>query len=111
MSADLNQRKCVPCEGGVVKLQGNELQSYLREINDRWRVVDEHHLVAEFLFDNFSFALEFTNQVGQIAEKEGHHPDLCLSWGRVEVKIWTHSIDGLSKNDFILAAKIDQMIA
>ena len=109
MSSDLTQRTCVPCEGGVDSLKGYALDEYVDQIAAKWRVVEEHHLAAEFLFENFAQALEFTNQIGRIAEEEGHHPDLYLSWGRVEVKIWTHAIDGLSENDFILAAKIDQL--
>ena len=109
MSLNLTQKTCVPCEGGVDALKGYALDEYVDQIRANWRVVDEHHLVAEFLFENFALALDFTNQVGRIAEGEGHHPDIYLSWGRVEVKIWTHAIGGLSENDFILAAKIDQL--
>jgi 4a-hydroxytetrahydrobiopterin dehydratase len=109
MTLDLTLKKCVPCEGGVDPLRGDTLKPYQSEISDKWRVVDEHHLEAVFLFDDFERALEFTNRVGKVAEEEGHHPDLHLSWGRVGVKIWTHAIDGLSENDFILAAKIDEL--
>jgi 4a-hydroxytetrahydrobiopterin dehydratase len=70
-------------------------------------VVDDHHLEKEFTFEDFKSALEFTNRVGEIAEAEGHHPDIFLTWGQVVLKIWTHSVKGLSENDFILAAKAD----
>jgi len=109
MTLDLTRKKCVPCEGGVDPLRGDTLKQYQSEISNKWRVIDEHHLEAVFLFDDFERALEFTNRVGKVAEEEGHHPDLHLSWGRVGVKIWTHAIDGLSENDFILAAKIDEL--
>jgi 4a-hydroxytetrahydrobiopterin dehydratase len=72
-------------------------------------VVNEHHLSKAFTFPDFKTALEFVNQVGAVAEEEGHHPDLCLSWGKVDVTTWTHKIDGLTESDFILAAKIDRL--
>jgi 4a-hydroxytetrahydrobiopterin dehydratase len=73
-------------------------------------VVEDHHLAARFDFKDFVEALSFANEVGRVAEAEGHHPELCLSWGWLKVRIWTHAIDGLSENDFILAAKIDQLV-
>jgi 4a-hydroxytetrahydrobiopterin dehydratase len=72
-------------------------------------VVDEHHLHRTFGFSDFRQALSFTNRIGELAEEQGHHPDLCLSWGKVEVSIWTHKIDGLTESDFVLAAKIDRL--
>lgn len=74
-----------------------------------WKVVEEHHLEKSFLFRDFVTALDFVVRIGQVAEQEGHHPDLGLSWGKVDVKIYTHKIRGLSENDFILAAKIDEL--
>ena len=74
-----------------------------------WQVVDGHHLWKAYTFPDFRTALDFVNKTGAIAEAEGHHPDLFLSWGKVEVKIWTHKINGLTESDFILAAKIDQI--
>jgi 4a-hydroxytetrahydrobiopterin dehydratase len=74
-----------------------------------WGVVDGHHLDRVFNFPDFRTALAFVNRVGEIAEAEGHHPDLWLAWGKVEVKIWTHKIDGLTESDFVLAAKIDRL--
>ena len=73
-----------------------------------WRVVDEHHLEKAYAFDDFRQALDFTNRVGEIAEAEGHHPDVHLGWGRVKLTIWTHKIDGLTESDFILAAHADE---
>jgi 4a-hydroxytetrahydrobiopterin dehydratase len=76
-------------------------------VHSDWRVVQDHHIVRLFPFADFKTALDFANKVGAIAEEQGHHPEICLTWGRAEVKIWTHKIDGLTESDFILAAKID----
>ena len=84
----------------------NEYEPLLTELGDEWEVIDTHHLEKTILLKNFTEALTLTNQVGSIAEKEGHHPDIELGWGRVKIIIWTHKIDGLSESDFILAAKI-----
>lgn len=107
---DLKNRRCVPCEGGVGVLKGEGLEPFARLLSSHWRIEKEHHLVAEFLFPDFRQALDFTNRVGELAEDEGHHPDIHLAWGRVEIVVWTHAIDGLSENDFILAAKIDGVV-
>lgn len=109
MSASLAQEKCIPCQGGVAPLRGAELSALQRDLGGGWSVVDEHHLEKEFRFRDFAEALAFTNRVGAVAETEGHHPDLYLSWGRVRVTIWTHKIDGLTRSDFVLAAKIDNL--
>ena len=103
----LAEKHCVPCRGGVPPLKGAELEKINSQISG-WQVVDEHHLTKSFSFLDFRTALDFVNRVGEIAEAEGHHPDLMLSWGKVDVKTWTHKIDGLTESDFILAAKIDQ---
>ena len=108
-SETLAAEKCVPCRGGVPPLRGAELEELRRQLRGEWRVVDEHHLEREFSFPDFAQALTFTNRVGAIAEEEGHHPDLYLSWGKVGVETWTHKIDGLTESDFILAAKIDKL--
>ena len=102
----LANEKCVPCKGGVPPLKGEELVRLTRELGSGWQVVDEHHLEKEFRLRNFDEALAFTNKVGAIAEQEGHHPDIYLAWGKVRVTIWTHAIDGLTRSDFVLAAKI-----
>ena len=106
---DLAQQECIPCEGGVPALQGDEIVRYQKQLASDWQVIDAHHLLKEYQFKNFVEALAFTNQVGQVAEAEGHHPDIALAWGKVGIKIWTHKIDGLSVSDFILAAKIDRI--
>jgi len=103
----LTQRHCMPCKGGVPPLRGEELQKISSQLPD-WKVVAEHHLTKTFVFPDFKAALEFVNRAGGLAEAEGHHPDLMLTWGRVDVKTYTHKIDGLTESDFILAAKIDQ---
>jgi 4a-hydroxytetrahydrobiopterin dehydratase len=102
----LSEKSCVPCRGGVPPLGPEEIAPLAREV-ERWAVVDNHHIERGFDFPDFKSALNFVNRVGTLAEDEGHHPDLHLSWGRVGVSIWTHKIDGLSESDFILAAKID----
>ncbi len=109
METTLTHKHCVPCEGGVPRLRGEPAQRLLDEL-DQWQLADdEHHLRRVFVFPDFATALDFINRIGAIAEEEGHHPDLHLSWGRVEAELWTHAIDGLSENDFILAAKIDAL--
>ena len=105
----LAAEKCVPCRGGAAPLKGNDLKALSRELGDEWRVVDEHHLERDFKFPDFARALEFTNRVGAVAEEENHHPDLYLGWGKAGVIIWTHKIDGLTRSDFVLAAKIDRL--
>jgi 4a-hydroxytetrahydrobiopterin dehydratase len=103
---DLAEKHCVPCRGGVPPVQGDALKRLQAQVPG-WQVVDEHHLTKTFPFPDFRTALDFVNKAGAIAEAEGHHPDLLLSWGKVEVKTWTHKIDGLTESDFILAAKLD----
>jgi 4a-hydroxytetrahydrobiopterin dehydratase len=102
----LAEKSCVPCRGGVPPLKGAELEKLKQQLPG-WQVVDEHHLTKTYTFPDFVSALSFVNRAGAIAEQEGHHPDLYLAWGKVEVKTWTHKIDGLTESDFILAAKID----
>ena len=105
---ELSQKRCTPCRGGIPPLSGPELSDFQKRLPS-WKVVDGRHLAKSFQFPDFKTALEFVDRIGALAETEGHHPDLCLSWGKVEVTTYTHKIDGLSENDFILAAKIDQL--
>jgi 4a-hydroxytetrahydrobiopterin dehydratase len=105
---NLAEKTCVPCRGGVPPLEGEELQKMEAQVLG-WQVVEGHHLSKSFTFPDFVTALAFVNRVGEVAEQQGHHPDLFLSWGKVEVKTWTHKIDGLTESDFILAAKIDRL--
>jgi len=107
MASELAAKTCVPCRGGVPPLKGAELQVLLSKLGGGWRAVQEHHLEKEYGFKNFKEALTFTNTVGEIAEREDHHPDIFLAWGKVRLTIWTHKIDGLTESDFVLAAKAD----
>jgi len=106
---DLASKDCVPCRGGVPPLQGDELRRLHAELGHDWQVVDEHHLEKEYRFKNFRQALDFTNRVGELAEAQGHHPDLHLAWGKVRVTIWTHKIEGLTESDFVFAAKTEPL--
>jgi 4a-hydroxytetrahydrobiopterin dehydratase len=106
--SNLASMTCIPCRGGVPPLQGAEITRLLAQLEDGWAAVDEHHLTKTFAFSDFISALSFVNQLGEIAEEQGHHPDLLLRWGSVRMDIWTHKIDGLTESDFILAAKADQ---
>jgi 4a-hydroxytetrahydrobiopterin dehydratase len=103
--SELSIKNCVPCRGGVPPLKGEALSSLARQIPD-WEVVDEHHLSKTYKLTDFKEALELVNRIGEIAEREDHHPDIYLAWGKVRVDIWTHKINGLTESDFILAAKI-----
>ena len=105
---ELAEKNCVPCRGGVPALKGEALEALARQLPE-WQVVDEHHLRRSFKFSDFRSALDFVNRVGELAEQQGHHPDLFLVWGRVDVTTWTHKINGLTESDFILAAKIDRL--
>jgi len=107
--SDLATKNCVPCRGGIPPLGSAEIANLLTSLDSDWEVIAEHHLRKEFKFPDFRSALAFTNQVGELAEAQDHHPDIYLAWGRVEVTIWTHKIDGLHESDFILAAKIDRL--
>ena len=105
---DLASKTCVPCRGGVPPLKGKELQDLANQV-PAWKVVNGHHLTRTFTFSDFKTALAFVNRVGELAESQGHHPDILLSWGKAEITTWTHKIDGLTESDFIVAAKIDKL--
>lgn len=102
----LTSKRCVPCEGGIPALTPEEIEPLLAQL-DGWAVVGSKKLVKTYHFPDFAKALAFVNRAGEIAEAEGHHPDLHLTWGKVGVEVMTHAIGGLSENDFILAAKLD----
>lgn len=104
--SSLQEKQCRPCAKGTRPLAKPEVAELLDQVQG-WSVVDDHHLLKAFVFPDFVTALDFVNRVGEIAEVEAHHPELRLSWGRAEIEIFTHSVGGLSENDFILAAKID----
>ncbi|MGH9702876.1 MAG: 4a-hydroxytetrahydrobiopterin dehydratase [Candidatus Acidiferrales bacterium] len=105
---ELAEKHCTPCKGGVEPMKGRELAGLIQYATG-WEAVNEHHLKRTFTFPDFKRALEFTNKVGALAEQEGHHPDIFLTWGKVEVTTYTHKIDGISQNDFILAARINKL--
>ena len=107
----LCEKECVPCKGGVPPLKGKELAALEKELDGGWQVVNEHHLEKEYKFKDFRDALAFVNKVGELAEAQGHHPDIYLAWGKTRITIWTHKIDGLTESDFVLAAKADKLLA
>jgi len=110
---DLFNKKCEPCEGGVIPFDISEIHKYQKKI-DGWSLIKNdkeiYFLEKEFKFDNFLQSQKFVNKVGSISEEEGHHPDIFFGWGYAKINITTHAIEGLSENDFILAAKIDKII-
>ena len=106
--SELSSRQCVPCRGGVPPLKGEEITTLLNQVSG-WDVINQHHLKKNYRFANFKESLSFVNRVGELAEEQGHHPDICFGWGQAEITIWTHKIDGLTESDFILAAKIDEL--
>lgn len=106
---DLQSKRCVPCEGGVPPLTTEEQKALLPQVPG-WQVIEER-LVKNFIFDGFPAAIAFVQRMADLAESEGHHPDFCVHYAKVEVSLWTHAIGGLSENDFILAAKIEPLAA
>tara|TARA_Y100000816_G_C25940667_1_gene490602 strand:+ start:365 stop:709 length:345 start_codon:yes stop_codon:yes gene_type:complete len=108
---DLYNKKCLPCEGGVIPFDISEIHKYQKKV-DGWDITEDgkkiFFLYKKFKFKNFIESQVFVNEVGKISEEEGHHPDISFGWGYAEIKITTHAIKGLSENDFILAAKIDK---
>ena len=105
----LADRKCVPCQGGTPPLKGEALTRLAGRIDPAWQVVDEHHLSRTYKFKNFAEALAFVDRVGALAEREGHHPEICFTWGRARIELFTHKIGGLSESDLVMAAKIDRL--
>ena len=112
MSEDLLNKKCLPCEGGVIPFDISEIHKYQKKV-DGWDITEDENKIfflhKKFKFENFIKSQNFVNEVGKISEEEGHHPDINFGWGYAEIKITTHAIKGLSENDFILAAKIDKI--
>jgi 4a-hydroxytetrahydrobiopterin dehydratase len=107
MKTELANKECAPCAKEIEPLTGPAIAELKSQLDGGWKVVGEHHLEKEYSFKDFKEALAFTNRVGAVAEREGHHPDILLRWGKAKLTVWTHNIDGLSENDFILAAKAD----
>jgi 4a-hydroxytetrahydrobiopterin dehydratase len=113
MIDDLTKKKCKPCKGGILPFDVSEIHKYQKKI-DGWDIIKDNKeiffLSKKFNFKNFLKSQNFINKVAEISENEGHHPDILFGWGYAAIKITTHAIEGLSENDFILAAKIDQLI-
>jgi len=105
----LSGKACVPCQGGIPPLKGEQLENLMKEIGHEWHLVNEHHIERTFNFADFAEALNFTNRIGELAEQENHHPDILLAYGKVKITIYTHKIDGLTESDFILAAKTNML--
>ena len=98
----------MPCRGDTPPLKGGDLLGLAAHVSE-WEVVEEHHLRRGFRFKNFREALRFVNRVGELAEEQGHHPDVTFGWGYADVTVWTHKIDGLTESDFVFAAKVDAL--
>lgn len=107
--SDLLAKKCIPCSIGAPTLTEEEIEELLPSLKEGWELLEDDKLEKNYKFKDFVEALDFVNKIGDLAEQEGHHPDIFLSWGQVIVQLWTHKIDGLHENDFILAAKIDEL--
>lgn len=107
---DLSSKKCVPCEVKIPPFSAEKIKDYLRHLKLGWEIVDGKKLRHEFRFKDFTAAMVFVNQMAAIAEAEGHHPDISIFYNKVAVTLWTHFIGGLHENDFILAAKIEQLV-
>jgi 4a-hydroxytetrahydrobiopterin dehydratase len=105
----LAKKTCLPCKEGKPPLKGDQLAAFYVQLKRGWQVIDEHHLEKTYVFPDFRSALSFTDKVGELTEREGHHPDIYLAYGKVKISLWTHKINGLSESDFILAAKCDEL--
>lgn len=105
----LEEQSCVPCAGGIPPLPVEEVTQLLAQLQEGWLLNKEGHLCRDYRFKNFKESMDFAHKIAEIAEKEGHHPHLTIAWGSCGVKVWTHKIQGLTENDFILAAKIDAL--
>ena len=109
-TAPLREQRCEACEGGIPALSPTGITALKSALDEGWRVVDGKVLTRRFGFRNFAEALAFTNKVGALAEEQGHHPDIALGWGKVEITLYTHAVNALTRNDFILAAQIDAQL-
>jgi len=107
--SELASQTCKACQGGVEPYTGEKLEKHMNKIDEEWNQEEEHHIKREFEFEDFQEALDFVNDVGSIAEDQGHHPNINFTWGEAEIKLYTHKIDGLFQADFVMAAKIDKL--
>lgn len=103
----LKHKTCIPCTEGAKSLTPSEIQTYLSELGSSWECLDNKKIQKKFSFPDFLVAMKFVNRVADIAEEEGHHPDIHIFYNKVTIELWTHAIGGLSENDFIVAVKID----
>ena len=108
--SELAAKKSPPCDEATKPMSGSDLDAYQRLLGKGWNVMNGHHLEKSFNFKDFRQALNFTNEVGELAENVGHHPDIYLTWGEAKITIFTHKVDGLTENDFVLAAKIEEQV-
>lgn len=109
MDMELAEKECVPCKGGVPPLAGKALKELLRELGGGWKLVDEHHIEKEYKFNFYREVLDFAASVGDLAEKQDHHPEMHIGFRTVKIILWTHKINGLTESDFIFAAKTDEL--
>lgn len=107
---ELTKQKCVPCEGGIPPFTMQQIEEYQKQLKTKWDVVDGKKIRKEFTFKNFRESITFINKIADIAEAHGHHPDISVFYNKVVIELWTHAINGLFLNDFILAAQIDELI-
>jgi 4a-hydroxytetrahydrobiopterin dehydratase len=106
---ELAEKKCIPCEGGIPPMNISEIEEFKKKIHSDWKIENGTKLTRTFLFVNYRHTMDFVNQIAMIAEEEGHHPVLHVYYAKLNAELWTHAINGLSENDFILAAKIDRI--
>ena len=109
MANTLTQKKCTPCQGGIPPLTPEQIKPFMDELADEWELVENKKIRRQYEFPKFTDAVAFINRVADLAEEEGHHPDIILHYNKLTFELWTHKINGLFDNDFILAAKIDEL--
>ena len=109
-SSHLTKGHCVPCEGGTEPMEKAEVAKYLTLLKSSWAVIDDKIIEKKYTFKDFKEAMEFVNKIAMIAEEQGHHPDIYISYNKVVIKLTTHAIGGLSTNDFIVASKIELLV-
>jgi len=109
MVMDLSNKKCIPCEGGIPPLTEKEIPEYQNQISKEWKVTGNSKISREYFFVSYRHTIDFINKIADLAESEGHHPVMHVYFGSALIELWTHSIKGLSENDFILASKIDKL--
>jgi 4a-hydroxytetrahydrobiopterin dehydratase len=106
---ELKNKKCKPCEGGMPPLKKEKIAEYQKQINTDWKLIDNKKISKDYAFVNYRHTIDFVNRVADLAEEEGHHPVMHVYYGKIQIELWTHAINGLSENDFIMAAKIDSL--